>query len=229
MTQTHEHHDQSAVRRGSQSVPARSDRRPRTPVKIPAKPGIRSRRSEPRCRGEATSTHDRDRRPRLRPADRDAVRHVCCATGYMGTPIDPQSAARRGTYRERLQRLLHGLVKHESLLRRGARETTWSVTYSVAVTLARAVMWRSRSARECAPAAIAFRPATAGFVWRAFADSVAGSVRRDLPPARSATLAGPHISTSISCLKGAVESESALHSCAAAIEMLVVHGTIPGL
>ena len=112
---------------------------------------------------------------RFRPEDRDAVRHICFVTGYMGEPVewmwrDQESFADMfsGYYTDRepestLVAVIGGKVQGYLL---GCRES--SRAWNPAAVAGRHIVRRG----------IAFRPGTAGFVWRSLGDIVGDFARR---------------------------------------------------
>ncbi len=115
------------------------------------------------------------------PGDRGAVRHICYLTGYMGAPVDwywrdEESFADMfcGYYTDRepestLVAVTNGEVKGYLL---GCRDS--SRAWDPGAVAARHVLRRG----------IAFRPGTAGIIWRSIADIVVDTARRRVDPRR---------------------------------------------
>ncbi len=112
-------------------------------------------------------------------ADRAAVRHICFVTGFAGAPVDYQWSDEEsfadmfsGYYTDRepgsaLVAVADGEVKGYLL---GCRDSARA--WSPAVPAARHVLRRG----------LAFRPGTAGFIWRTVADSLGDRIRHGIRP-----------------------------------------------
>jgi len=113
-----------------------------------------------------------------RSEDRDAVRRVCVATGYMGSPITPQwrdaqsfADVFSGYYTDHEPESLLVADRDGDVVGYllGCRDT--AATPNIVGAFARAAVTRG----------IAVRPGTARFVWRSVVDSLAATLRRDVP------------------------------------------------
>lgn len=112
-------------------------------------------------------------------ADRAAVRHICFVTGFAGSPVDYQWSDEEsfadmfsGYYTDRepessFVAVADGEVKGYLL---GCRDS--SKAWSPAAPAARHVLRRG----------LAFRPGTAGFIWRTVADSLGDRIRHGIRP-----------------------------------------------
>ena len=112
-------------------------------------------------------------------SDRAAVRHICFLTGFAGDPVDYQWADEEsfadmfsGYYTDREPESTYvaeadGIVKGYLLGCRGSSKA-WSPVQP--------------AARHVLKRGIAFRPGTAGFIWRAVADAAADRIRHGISP-----------------------------------------------
>ena len=112
-------------------------------------------------------------------ADRAAVRHICFVTGFAGAPVDYQWSDEEsfadmfsGYYTDRepesaFVAVADGEVKGYLL---GCRDSSraWSPA--------------APAARHVARRGLAFRPGTAGFVWRTVGDALADRIRHGIRP-----------------------------------------------
>jgi ribosomal protein S18 acetylase RimI-like enzyme len=114
------------------------------------------------------------------PADRARVRHICFVTGYIGEPVawqwrDAESFANifTGYYTD---------AEPESAL---VAEIDGEVTGYLLGCVDSRRAWNPAKVvgRQITHRGIAFRPGTAGFIWRSFGDVIVDAAHRRLPPA----------------------------------------------
>src|SRR5579872_640922 len=114
------------------------------------------------------------------PTDRARVRHICFVTGYVGQPVawlwrDAHSFADifTGYYTD---------AEPESAL---VAETDGEVTGYLLGCMDSSRAWNPAKVvgRQITHRGIAFRPGTAGFIWRSFGDVIVDAAHRRLPPA----------------------------------------------
>jgi ribosomal protein S18 acetylase RimI-like enzyme len=126
---------------------------------------------------------------RIRPyqaTDRAAVRSICCATGYLGDPIEP-------VYRDResfadLITSYYTDAEPESCL---VVDLDGKVVGYLLGCLDSTKAWHAENIalRHVVTRGVAFRPGTAGFYWRSLLDTVSdaarGAAKRPVPDLRS--------------------------------------------
>jgi ribosomal protein S18 acetylase RimI-like enzyme len=114
------------------------------------------------------------------PADRARVRHICFVTGYIGEPVawqwrDAESFANifTGYYTD---------AEPQSAL---VAEIDGDVRGYLLGCVDSSKAWNPGAVvgRQITRRGIAFRPGTAGFVWRAVGDVIVDAARKRLPPA----------------------------------------------
>lgn len=129
--------------------------------------------------GDPSSAGDVVVRP-YRAGDRSAVRHICHVTGYMGEPVG-WLWRDAGSFAE-LFTAYYTDAEPESAL---VAELDGVVAGYLLGCVDSRRAWNPATVfvRQLVRRGIAFRPGTAGFVWRSFADIARDAWHRQLPPA----------------------------------------------
>ena len=113
------------------------------------------------------------------PADRARVRHICFVTGYIGEPVDWQWRDA-----ESFADIFTGYYTDAEPQSALVAEIDGEVVGYLLGCVDSSRAWNPATVvgRQITRRGIAFRPGTAGFVWRAVGDVIVDAAHRRLPP-----------------------------------------------